>query len=103
MVIATQTRAEVLAGLAISNWGERRLHDARSQLDRTATIPVDDTVVSAYAALTAECRQHGHPLHQNLHAADRWVAATARAWNLPLLAGDGVYRGAPGIRLLDES
>jgi len=32
---------------------------------------------------------------------DAWVAATAIAYDLPLLAGDGIFRGAPGLRLLD--
>lgn len=34
------------------------------------------------------------------HAADRWVAASAMAKGATLLAGDGIYRGAPGLNLL---
>jgi hypothetical protein len=41
-------------------------------------------------------------LHAKEHTGDRWIAATAIRWEIPLLAGDGIYRHAPGLRLLDD-
>jgi len=41
-------------------------------------------------------------LHAKIHTADRWVAACAVAKGLPLLSGDGIYQGAPGVSLLTE-
>lgn len=39
-------------------------------------------------------------LHDEVHPVDRWVAASAVSEGLPLLSGDGIYRGAPGHSLL---
>lgn len=44
----------------------------------------------------------GHALHAKDHTGDRWIAATAIRWGLPLLSGDGIYRRAPGLNLLVE-
>lgn len=103
VVIATQTRAEVLAGLAASDWGDRRRQAVREQLDRMATVPVDERAVQAFARLVAACKRAGHPLQDKQHNGDRWVAATGVAWDLPLLALDGIYRHAPGLRLWSEA
>jgi len=100
-VFATfQTRAELLALASTNAWGERRATALRAQLDRTATIGVDESVVEAYATLVAECRRTGHALHQKHHTGDRWVAACAMAKGADLLAGDRIFAGAPGLRLL---
>ena len=42
IAIATQTRAEVFAGMFLRNWGESRASTVRRQLDATATILVDE-------------------------------------------------------------
>ena len=103
IVIATQSRAEVMTGMLQGQWGEARAASVQEQLDRTATVPVDESVVQAFATLTAECRAQGHALWDKKHTGDRWVAATAIAIDAPLLAGDGIYENAPGLRLLAES
>jgi hypothetical protein len=100
-VISFQTRAEVLAGAASRGWGTRRLAETREILDQMPTIRADNQVIDAYATLAAECRKSGHGLAQPLHAGDRWVAACAIAKNMDLLAGDGIYRNAPNLSLLN--
>ncbi len=100
VAIAMQTRAEVLSGIEHFQLGPRRREQTIVLLDQTALIPVDESVVRAYAVLYAKCRRAGHPLHKKVHVADRWIAATAIAAKLPLLTLDGMYRGAPGVRLL---
>lgn len=100
VLIATQTRAEVLAGVHASSWSEQRKEGVRRQLDATATMPMDEPVIQAYASLTAWCRLQGHGLGQKEHTGDRWIAATAIATGAPLLTGDSVYRGAQGLNLL---
>lgn len=99
VAISGQTRAEALAGLLLSNWGEDKLQDSRWQLDRTATIPLDEAVIQKYAELKSECQKIGHGLGQKVHAADRWIAATAAAHGLALLSGDGLFSGVPGLQL----
>lgn len=103
MFISFQTRAEVLAGAALSAWGERRLGHLRAQLDATPTITPDASVVDAYAQLQAACRRQGHALAEKHHPADRWNAACAIAKGLSLLARDGIYAGAPGLTLFTSA
>ena len=98
--VTFQTRAELLAGAFIDNWGEQRVGELRRLLDTTPTIGADQAVVDAYARLRAECRSAGHPLQDKQHNADRWNAACAIAKGLPLFAHDGIYAGAPRLMLL---
>ena len=100
IAIAAQTRAEVLYGARIANWGGERYTRLAEQLGRTATIPVNEDVIQAYVNFRAKCRAAGHPLQQKVHTGDLWVAATAIAIDASLLAVDGIYRGAPGLILL---
>lgn len=102
VAISAQTRAEVLAGIMIGGWREERAQSARQQLDATVTVPLDGAVIERYAELKAECARIGHALHDKQHTADRWIAASAAAHDLPLLSGDGIFRGVPGLRLLED-
>jgi len=101
--ITFQTRAEILAGALMSNWGPHRVSALRELLDRTPTIGADQSVVDAYARLRADCRSAGHALHDKLHNADRWNAASAIAKGLPLFSHDGIYADAPGLTLFSAS
>lgn len=101
VLISFQTRAEVLAGAVGAGWGDRRLRETRDILDHTPTIRPDNEVIDAYATLVAECRRAGHGLQNQRHTGDRWVAASAIAKNLKLLAGDGIYLNAPDLNLLN--
>lgn len=100
VLISFQTRSELLGGALASQWGERRQNDLLEILDRTPTIRSDNEVVGAHAGLFAECRRAGHALHAKEHTGDRWIAACAIAKGAGLLAGDGIYQGAPGVQLL---
>jgi len=100
VVIATQTRAEVLTRLMRHVMSPARERSIRAVLTATATAEVDEPVVQAYARLTAGARDHGHGIGGHSHTGDRWIAATAIALDAPLLAVDGIYRNAPGLTLL---
>ncbi|UNX55653.1 PIN domain-containing protein [Georgenia sp. TF02-10] len=100
VVISFQTRTELLAGALANSWGRRRLSELRAVLDRTPTIRADDEVIDAHATLFAECRRRGHALQDKQHTADRWIAASAIAKGIALLAGDGIYQDAPGLTVL---
>ena len=60
-------------------------------------------MIEAFVRITLDCRRSGHALGQKEHVADRWVAATAIAIHLPLLAGDDIYLAAPGLDLLTST
>lgn len=101
VAVSVQTCAELRGGWAFANWAGTRLDQARSQLDRTQTLPVDERVIEEAARLFADCKRAGHALHAKEHTGDRWVAATACAYQVPLLAVDGIYRDVPGLTLFE--
>jgi predicted nucleic acid-binding protein len=100
LVIATQTRAELLYGLYSSDWGEARRTRVMARLDDTNTVPVDEEVIQTYARLNAACKAGGHGLHAKEHRGDLWIAATTILISGTLLTLDKVYRNAPGLVLL---
>ncbi|MDO5504327.1 MAG: PIN domain-containing protein [Actinomycetia bacterium] len=101
VLISAQTEAEIRFGALKANWGEQRLAALESRFQRTPTIAVSSEVVKAFAELKNECLRIGHPLQAKHHTGDAWIAATARAHGLPLLAGDRLFSGVPHIRLLN--
>jgi len=101
-VISVQTRAEVTSGVLQKSLGPVRAGQILGQLHATFALPIDDEIADVCARLTAETKRIGHALHAKEHTGDRWIAATAIRWELPLLARDGIYRHAPGLRLLDD-
>jgi predicted nucleic acid-binding protein len=100
VAISAQTQAEVLFGALSSGWGPSRREQLTSRLAEFPTLPVSAAVIEAHAELRAQCAGHGHALGHKAHMGDAWVAATAIGYELPLAAIDGIYRGAPGLRLV---
>lgn len=102
-LISFQTRAEVLSGVYLAGWGERRVNAVLEQLDATPTVDEDVEVIEAYARLLAEAQKAGHPLgDKSSHVGDRWIAACAIAKKLPLLTGNRRhFENAPRLTLLD--
>lgn len=101
VVIATQTRAEVLVGLRSGGLGPARSDAIAAALARTPVVPVTPEVVESFVTLSVEAKAAGHAIAAKIHTADRWVAATAIAIGAPLLSADCIYRKAPRLRLLD--
>lgn len=102
-LISFQTRAEVLQGAYAAHWGETRLRALEQILDSTPTIPADTKVIETMAQLFAAARTTGHPIQDKIHTADRWIAASAIAYNLPLFSTDYIFRNVPGLRLFPGS
>lgn len=55
VVIATQTRAEILSGAALAGWGAARMQRVNRVLDATPTAPVNEDVVQSYIELRVAC------------------------------------------------
>ena len=102
VVIAAQTRAEILVWLLVRDLGEIRHSKILNQLDSTPTVPIDEVIIQQYAQFTASARSRGNALAAKEHTADRWVAATALAIGAPLLVLDHIYRSNPDLVLLDS-
>ncbi|NMW65443.1 PIN domain-containing protein [Mobiluncus mulieris] len=102
-IISFQTRAEVLQGAYAAHWGESRLATLRQILDSTPTIPANTEVIEAMARLFTATRAAGNPIQDKNHTADRWIAASAIAYDLPLFSTDHIFCDVPGLRLLADS
>jgi predicted nucleic acid-binding protein len=100
IVIALQTRAELLSWPLIHSWGEGRTDELTKRLAATPTVPVGMDVCDRYAHLTARCKAAGHGLGDKAHTGDRWIAASAITLGRPLLTLDGVFRNVPDLDLL---
>ena len=70
-----------------------------AKLQRVEVVHSGRELVAVYAQLRADCEAAGHALGQKAHTADRWIAATAIRLGIPLVSKDGIFRGAPGLRL----
>lgn len=101
LVISAQSQSEIRYGALRRAWSAERMAGLESVLDRVPTLPVSDEVIRACARVRALCSGTGHPLAAKHHMGDAWVAATAMAFELPLLSGDDIFVGVPGLRRLD--
>lgn len=100
LVISFQTVAELRYGALAANWGTRRTDEMEKRIRVAALIPPHDDLAHQWAALRYECRKVGHPLHDKVHHADLWIAATARLVGVPLVTHDGVFRGTPDLTVI---
>jgi predicted nucleic acid-binding protein len=102
LVLAAQTVAELRYGARARSWGESRRTALEERIGRLRVAGVDNLLTTVYADLKDQCVRAGHALGQKLPDGDRWVAATAIRYGVPLVSHDGIFRGAPGLRLITE-
>lgn len=95
--LAAQTIAELRFGALVAGWGDARRLRLETAIAATTIIPVSDALISEAAELRFECRRVGHPLAAESHAADLWIAASARHISAPLLSADSIFENAPGV------
>ena len=104
VVIAQQTRAEVLYGLRFSTLSATKKERILAQLDATPTIPIDEHVIQAWVDLRASCRLRwpaSHALQDaKAHGGDQWIGATAMSLGAPVMSVDKIFRDVPGLRLV---
>lgn len=64
--------------------GESRTEKLPNQINSVQRVEVTEAVRNAYVDLTTWAKRSGHAIHAKVHVADRWIAATAIAYNLDL-------------------
>src|SRR5215467_10208932 len=67
-----------------------------SHAEALSPLPVDDKVAHAWAALRVALRDSGLRMPLN----DSWIAATAIARKLAVVAQDSDYDGVPGLQVV---
>jgi predicted nucleic acid-binding protein len=92
--------AELRYGALRAGWGDLRLRRLARSLSDLDVVQTEQRLIERCAELRAWASRAGHALGQKIHEADRWVAATALALDLELVAGDGIFEGVPGLDVL---
>jgi predicted nucleic acid-binding protein len=100
IVLAMQTVAELRFAALHGGWSAERRATMEGRLGRQEVAPVDDALVDSYVRLRHVCKRADHPLgYKGQHEQDRWIAATALLYELPLVTHDTVFFEVPGLRL----
>lgn len=100
VLLAFQTVAEVRFGALRAGWGELRRRRLERRLAELTVVQPDDDMMTVCAQLRLDCQRVGHALSDKIHDGDRWIAAAARRLDLPLVSDDGIFKDAPGVRLI---
>lgn len=105
VAISFQTYEELRAWALHKRWGAPRVEALSALLADMPTIWPTLEVVEMSARLYAGCRDRGHPLHQKVHRADRWIAACAAVYSMPIASTDGIFDGLAdlGVTRLQRS
>ncbi len=82
--ISFMTRGELLLWPKVNHWGSARREELTRHIDLCTTLFADDSTCVLWAGIMAQSRVAGRPIT----AADAWVAAAARQWDLPLVTAD---------------
>jgi predicted nucleic acid-binding protein len=102
MATASSSHSLLPQSFRLAGWGAQRRGRLEARLAVAEIVWAGDGLVDEYVSLRLECSVLGHPLGQKHHEADRWIAATARWLDVPLVAHDAVFRDAPGLRVITE-
>jgi predicted nucleic acid-binding protein len=97
------TVAELRFGAVVAEWGELRRQQLQAAISATTVVPVSDRLLSTVAETRAMCLRLGHPLHDQMHTSDLWVASSALHIGAPLVGADRVFQGGPGLVLHPSS
>lgn len=79
--ISFMTLGEIHFGMKKAGWGRRRVAEMREYLTRFQVIYVDDDLCEVWGDVTSNC----HAVGFLISSSDAWIAATALAFELPLL------------------
>jgi predicted nucleic acid-binding protein len=102
LVVATQVVAEARYGALRAGWGARRASEIERLIRAAVVLVPDDQTATAFARLRLACERAGNPLHQRVHTADLWIAATAVRHGLVLVTDDAVFDDCPELHVVRE-
>jgi predicted nucleic acid-binding protein len=94
VVTIGELRLGVLA--AVDGPARARRLETLSRAEALEPLPIDSQVAHAWATLRLALRDEGRRMPLN----DSWIAATAIAHHLPIVAQDSDYDGVPGLQVI---
>ena len=99
LAIAIMTVAELFQWAGMRQWGESRVRQLESWIDRFTILPVDIETCRAWA----DVRTHRSALGLPISPQDAWVAATALRYHIPLVTHNaGDYQRIPDLQVIHE-
>ena len=98
LYLSFQTVAELKQGALKDDWGPRRMQELEAYLSGLSVVHSSNALISQWASVMEDARRAGH----RLEAADAWIAATARLYNIPLITHDKDFspEACPSIEVI---
>jgi predicted nucleic acid-binding protein len=98
VAVSVVTVGELRLGVLAASEGRTRARRLETLFRAEALdpLPVDTHVAHAWAALRLALRDEGKRMPLN----DSWIAATAIAHDIPVVAQDDDYDGVPGLSVI---
>jgi tRNA(fMet)-specific endonuclease VapC len=95
LAISFMTVAELYEGAYRAKWGRQRLTQLEATLGRYTVIPSSTELSQRWGEVRFQRRR------QPISAEDAWIAATALAYDCPLVTHNpGDFRNIPGLQLI---
>jgi predicted nucleic acid-binding protein len=98
IAVSVVTIGELRLGVLTATDGPARAKrlETVSRAEALDPLPIDSSVAHAWATLRLALRDKGLRMPLN----DSWIAATAIAHHLPVVAQDADYDGVPGLQVI---
>jgi predicted nucleic acid-binding protein len=98
VAVSVVTIGELRLGVLVAADGPARARrlETVSRAEALEPLPIESHVAHAWATLRLALRDEGRQMPIN----DSWIAATAIAHHLPIVAQDADYDGVPGLEVI---
>jgi len=98
--VAFVTIGELYLWAELRNWGDKKRELLEQRLRNFVVLPYDKTVAQKYAKLFACLCKDG----RSIDKPDAWIAATALAFELPLVTHNGKhFINVPSLKVITET
>jgi predicted nucleic acid-binding protein len=99
--LAFPSVAELTHGAHRAGWGAARREWLEAHIARHGLLVPTEDLLRLWGVLRAQAGWLGHPLGQQLHSNDLWIAACAVFYRVPLVTGnERHFVGLPGLELV---
>jgi predicted nucleic acid-binding protein len=99
--LAFPSIAELAHGAEHAGWGIARVDRLREEITRHGLLMPTDGLLWLWGVLRATAVRLGHPLGQQMHANDLWIAACAVHYGVPLVtANERHFAGLPDLEVI---
>lgn len=94
------TIGELYLGAEKDNWGDKRKNELEEKLKNYVVLPYDKVVAECYARTVIGVQRQG----LGISFPDAWIAATALAFELPLVTHNGKhFIHVPDLKIITEA